>query len=614
MRHVTLCLTQLGIARCRGSVPLCTWLGIIDVTHYSWFPNGSCLENIVFGVFDSEGEIDHTIHGKHHALSISALSGEKADKIMYMFDKGLCTVPVVQVPSEPKIFIFSASHSNYPDLHTIIKVNVVQEPKLNIATSIELVDRNPPVPSNEGLSESQDHSLCSPSLICILKSFVDYTAKLDDEAAELGYQVGQLERNLKILNYQRERIVEEILELKVFVDQQQLSQIHLLVNTKEHVRKQVEEQGNTAAAAFFHLFYANTIEGPQFDYVDDIIGVVALLGIVSDYKLSSILAEYLGESYMLAIVCKSYETARELEKHSEDGAVNHNCALHAAAAAVGIRIQRRFNVICLEEIRPYEDPIYNDTQRKLAIPAPRFPSGEIPNGFLGYAVNLITLDSHHSNTRTASGFGLHAVCSSPSGDQLECVMLAVPNSTELGTEQRVMGRILIDHRTAFGVRTEPEIKFPVVPEFHDVISNSAMKILKQIEDKKAVLEAKNKEIEKKAQAHSKTLAKFHKKKEILYAERCSPFGDQLEQVMSAVLSRGTEQGVMCEPEIKFPVVPEFQGVISNSAMKILKQIEDKKAVLEAKNKEIEKKAQAHSKTLAKFHKKKEILCSLLPHL
>ncbi|KAI0525135.1 hypothetical protein KFK09_004526 [Dendrobium nobile] len=354
---------------------------------------GSCLENIVFGVFDSEGEIDHTIHGKHHALSISALSGEKADKIMYMFDKGLCTVPVVQVPREPKIFIFSASHSNYPDLHTIIKVNVVQEPKLNIATSIELVDRNPPVPSNEGLSERQDHSLCSPSLICILKSFVDYTAvsaimlflfirifahyldpwqqsirleyeglvdsggkfaKLDDEAAELGYQVGQLERNLKILNYQRERIVEEILELKVFVDQQQLSQIHLLVNTKEHVRKQVEEQGNTAAAAFFHLFYANTIEGPQFDYVDDIIGVVALLGIVSDYKLSSILAEYLGESYMLAIVCKSYETARELEKHSEDGAVNHNCALHAAAAAVGIRIQRRFNVICLEEIRAWE--------------------------------------------------------------------------------------------------------------------------------------------------------------------------------------------------------------------------------------------------------------------
>ncbi|XP_020698214.2 protein DEFECTIVE IN MERISTEM SILENCING 3 [Dendrobium catenatum] len=538
---------------------------------------GSCLENIVFGVFDSEGEIDHTIHGKHHALSISALSGEKADKIMYMFDKGLCTVPVVQVPSEPKIFIFSASHSNYPDLHTIIKVNVVQEPKLNIATSIELVDRNPPVPSNEGLSESQDHSLCSPSLICILKSFVDYTAvsaimlflfirilvhfisahyldpwqqsirleyeglvdsggkfadymkrgyhwiliflKLDDEAAELGYQVGQLERNLKILNYQRERIVEEILELKVFVDQQQLSQIHLLVNTKEHVRKQVEEQGNTAAAAFFHLFYANTIEGPQFDYVDDIIGVVALLGIVSDYKLSSILAEYLGESYMLAIVCKSYETARELEKHSEDGAVNHNCALHAAAAAVGIRIQRRFNVICLEEIRPYEDPIYNDTQRKLAIPAPRFPSGEIPNGFLGYAVNLITLDSHHSNTRTASGFGLRETLFYQLFGKLQVYktraeMQQASSCIDQAAVSLDGGIIVTSGIIVFG-DCEPEIKFPVVPEFHDVISNSAMKILKQIEDKKAVLEAKNKEIEKKAQAHSKTLAKFHKKKEIL---------------------------------------------------------------------------------------------------
>ncbi|KAL0926039.1 hypothetical protein M5K25_004420 [Dendrobium thyrsiflorum] len=499
---------------------------------------GSCLENIVFGVFDSEGKIDHTIHGKQHSLSISALAGEKADKIMYMFDKGRCTVPVVQVPSEPKIFIFSAFHSNYPDLHTSIKVNVVQAPKLNIATSFELVDGNLLVPSNEGLSERQDHSLCSPSLICLLKSFVDYTAldikekrfstanifynkhmKLDDEVAELGYQVGQLERNIKILNYQRERIVEEILELEVSVDQQQLSQIHLLVNTKEHVRKQVEEQGNTAAAAFFHLFYANTIDGPQFDYVDDIIGVVALLGIVSDYKLSSILAEYLGETYMLAIVCKSYETARALEKHSEDGAVNHNCALHAAAAAIGIRIQRRFNVICLEEIRPYRDPIYNDTQRKLAISPPRFPSGEIPNGFLGYAVNLITLDSHHSNTRTASGFGLRETLFYQLFGTLQVYktraeMQQASSCIDQSAVSLDGGIIVTSGIIVFG-DCEPEIKFPVVPEFHGVISNSAMKILKQIEDKKGILEAKNREIEKKAQAHSKTLAKFHKKKEIL---------------------------------------------------------------------------------------------------
>ncbi|KAI0525137.1 hypothetical protein KFK09_004528 [Dendrobium nobile] len=168
---------------------------------------------------------------------------------------------------------------------------------------------------------------------------------------------------------------------------------------------------------------------------------------------------------------------------------------------------------------PYEDPIYNDTQRKLAIPAPRFPSGEIPNGFLGYAVNLITLDSHHSNTRTASGFGLRETLFYQLFGKLQVYntraeMQQASSCIDQAAVSLDGGIIVTSGIIVFG-DCEPEIKFPVVPEFQGVISNSAMKILKQIEDKKAVLEAKNKEIEKKAQAHSKTLAKFHKKKEIL---------------------------------------------------------------------------------------------------
>jgi structural maintenance of chromosomes flexible hinge domain-containing protein 1 len=43
---------------------------------------------------------------------------------------------------------------------------------------------------------------------------------------------------------------------------------------------------------------------------------------------------------------------------------------------------------------------------KLALPSPKLHNGSTPAGFIGYAVNMIDLDSHHLQTRTASGHGL----------------------------------------------------------------------------------------------------------------------------------------------------------------------------------------------------------------
>lgn len=54
---------------------------------------------------------------------------------------------------------------------------------------------------------------------------------------------------------------------------------------------------------------------------------------------------------MLAVVTKSYETARVLESYSENGEVNRNLAFHEAAVTLGKTINGRFLVICLEEIR-----------------------------------------------------------------------------------------------------------------------------------------------------------------------------------------------------------------------------------------------------------------------
>lgn len=47
----------------------------------------------------------------------------------------------------------------------------------------------------------------------------------------------------------------------------------------------------------------------------------------------------------------------------------------------------------------------NDPQRRLDILKPRLPSGELPRGFLGYAVNMIHVE-HSLSYLTADGDGL----------------------------------------------------------------------------------------------------------------------------------------------------------------------------------------------------------------
>ena len=67
------------------------------------------------------------------------------------------------------------------------------------------------------------------------------------------------------------------------------------------------------------------------------------------------------------------------------------------------------NVIWIIELfgRPYSGKYEgSDPQRKLALPYPTLPRGNVPRGFIGYAVNMIDLDIDHLHTRTAAGHGL----------------------------------------------------------------------------------------------------------------------------------------------------------------------------------------------------------------
>lgn len=140
---------------------------------------------------------------------------------------------------------------------------------------------------------------------------------------------------------------------------------------------------------------------------------------------------------MLAIVCKTFEGVKALERYNEQGQIDKNSGLYGLGAAVGKHLRGRFHIICLENLRhdsfnlqhflcvialyftsniniillyigrPYVGGFLpNDPQRRLNLLKPKMRNGELPPGFLGFAVNLIDLDPSQLNYLTTDGQGL----------------------------------------------------------------------------------------------------------------------------------------------------------------------------------------------------------------
>ncbi|MCD7458065.1 hypothetical protein HAX54_037086 [Datura stramonium] len=170
--------------------------------------------------------------------------------------------------------------------------------------------------------------------------------------------------------------------------------------------EKIEGKEDTAAAVIYKLLRSPKSEQLSLEYADDILGAVALLGEVRTHRLSSMLSAYLGEDNMLAVACKSRAAARVLEKLQMDGNMHCASAFDILAAKLGITINGRYLVICIEDIRPYTGRVSSDPQRQLAFPGPTLSNRETPPGFLGYAVNMIFLPADHLQFRTASGHGL----------------------------------------------------------------------------------------------------------------------------------------------------------------------------------------------------------------
>ncbi|KAJ9680038.1 hypothetical protein PVL29_021800 [Vitis rotundifolia] len=372
---------------------------------------GSQLENIVFEIINSKGEVDESVHdeekhGQFHTLTIMSDSFYLDGSVRFAFRNGRCIIPTIPLPRKQGDFTFLAAHSCHPELSLVVKVECHVQVSVAEVPKVKQEDVQLQYP-NENMLLLQDSPAPRHVENNLVESLMNDEKEIEDDICKIGLFIGDSERKLELLHKQKRDIEQSIEKLQASAEYDSFNNHRGYMSKKESVMRCIEKKDKSAAAFFCNLSRQIPFQDPGSQLMKDIVGVVALLGTVHINPLGRMLAEYLGEDQMLAVVCRSYEAASKLEKYEWDGKVDREHALYAVAKTFGKPINDRFLVICLENIRPYIGGFQdNDPQRKLNIPNPILPTGEMPPGFLGYAVNMVDLESHHLLTRTTAGHGL----------------------------------------------------------------------------------------------------------------------------------------------------------------------------------------------------------------
>ncbi|KAK2998036.1 hypothetical protein RJ639_025803, partial [Escallonia herrerae] len=326
-----------------------------------------------------------------------------------------------------------------------------------------------PIPQYEGIFSFVAAHSCHPELQLAIQVNVEEAPKeLEEDVLKCGTFIGLHEKNIILLQDQQVAIEQDISSLK------------------EEMTERIERKGDSAASVVCNLLRATSLQKQTNEFVRHVIGVVALLGTVQNNELSRILAEYLGDDQMLAIVCKSYGAAGDLQKYEH--------AFYQLATEQGKSVEGRYLVICLKDISPYTGKLRGDSQRKLALDNPTLPNGKTPRGYMGYAVNMIDLEVHHLRT-TAAGRGLretlfyHLLGELQVYESREYMKMALPYIKHGAIS--LDGGIMRGNGAIFLGRGEADIHFPVVTtRGQKHISSQEKKIWRQIEAKKLELREK----------------------------------------------------------------------------------------------------------------------------
>nr|GLL20039.1 hypothetical protein DM860_016599 [Ipomoea trifida] len=379
---------------------------------------GSHLENIIFEVINSEGEVDESIHddeksGQPHTLTIKSELLKIDETVRYSFCHGRCTVRSITLPEDEGKFHFVAVHSRHMELQLCIEVNTKKavEPDSGYfqSQSPEMHILNEEVENFQyQCAQKQIFSYENSSPYKVPKLEHDESEadrkKLEDELCHYAQLSSQCETDLQILESKQSNIQTEIFNLEESLG---LYSSPNCCCTQESIREKISGRGDSAAAIACKLIETPSSVELHHEFSKEILGVVALLGFAESYELSRVLAEYLGEKQMLAVVCNAHASSSDSSKmHGKQGHLSSADALSTLANNLGTSINGGYDMICLNDIRPYTGELSIDPQRMLAMVKPALPNGESPPGFLGYAVNMIHISAKHLQFRTASGHGL----------------------------------------------------------------------------------------------------------------------------------------------------------------------------------------------------------------
>ncbi|KAF7830719.1 protein DEFECTIVE IN MERISTEM SILENCING 3 isoform X1 [Senna tora] len=233
----------------------------------------------------------------------------------------------------------------------------------------------------------------------------------------MGMKIKQHEVSLNNLKGQKSKLDDSILNLQVTIGKLYPSRSTPNIDDgdscppgdEEEINQQIMLHEKSAAGILCQLktHLGKVVGVLQLGSLKDVVGVVATLGRVVDDNLSRLLSEYLGLETMMAIVCKSYAGVIALENYDVQSSIDKSFGLHGIGASIGKPLDERFLVICLESLRPYAGNfVLDDPQKKLDLLCPRLPNGEFPDGFLGFAVNMINIDASNLSGMTPNGDGL----------------------------------------------------------------------------------------------------------------------------------------------------------------------------------------------------------------
>ncbi|KAL6509247.1 hypothetical protein OROGR_022557 [Orobanche gracilis] len=320
---------------------------------------------------------------------------------------------------------------------------------------------------------------------------VENLKEIEDDLALWGSKMIDHQRKLELLKNSQSRIQQQVSDLQASIcNNPNVSSMF----GDEWTLEQIKSKSQSAAAVICKMLE----EAPVGSKPRDILGVVALLGTTQSIELSSILAQYLGEDLMLAIVCENYSAAHEFETNTRHKLANKS-------------ISGGYLALCLDDISGGHHRDKHWSQNLLPLQPPTLPGGDVPEGFMGYAVNLISMETSYLQWRTRSGHGLRETLFYRLFGELQvyrdraCMMMA-KSCIKVGAVSLDEGILKGNGLVSFGC-WEPAIIFPV--KYMAVTSHSSQ-TRQLLEARKLELMEINQQLDKETESSEIDNEKFVK--------------------------------------------------------------------------------------------------------